>query len=312
MRPNLLVGALVAAGVIGTGAAAFQGYIDAPVAHANAATTAVTAAGVAAPAANPSATTLPLNGFTDLVKRYGPAVVNVSVEGTRRVSADMPDMPDIPGMEDNPALRDFFRNFRGRSPMPRGEQPLRGLGSGFIVSEDGYIITNAHVVEGQTSMELEAGGNNYSARVVMVSTGYDLAVLQVNNPNPRQAVLRLSTAASARPGKEVIAIGYALGSLSNTVTRGIVSAIRRTGNVTLIQTDAAINHGNSGGPLLDRSGQVIGINTMGIAKEEGQGLGFAIAIDHAKQLLAGESMPESSTTPLDSLNQTLGGEAASH
>ena len=184
-------------------------------------------------------------------------------------------------------------------------------GSGFFVRPD-LVITNAHVVEGQTSMQLEAGGNNYTARVIMVSTGYDLAVLQVSNPDTSQATLRLGTAASARPGKEVIAIGYALGSLSNTVTRGIVSAIRRTGNVTLIQTDAAINHGNSGGPLLDRSGHVIGINTMGIAKEEGQGLGFAIAIDHAKQLLAGESMPETSTTPLDSLNQTLGGQPASH
>src|SRR6059058_5377388 len=118
MRPNLLVGALVAAGVIGTGAAAFKGYIDAPVAHANAATPAVTAAGVAAPAANPSATTLPLNGFTDLVKRYGPAVVNVSVEGTRKVSADM---PDIPGLEDNP-FKDFFKNYRGR--VPQGDQPM--------------------------------------------------------------------------------------------------------------------------------------------------------------------------------------------
>src|SRR6188768_548021 len=125
MKFKALFGSLVAAGVIGgiTGYGVAQG----PFSHAHASAP-VVAAGVAAPAANPSATTLPLNGFTDLVKRYGPAVVNVSVEGTRRVSADMPDMPDIPGMEDNPALRDFFRNFRGRSPMPRGEQPLRGLG----------------------------------------------------------------------------------------------------------------------------------------------------------------------------------------
>ncbi len=182
-------------------------------------------------------------------------------------------------------------------------------GSGFFVRPD-LVITNAHVVEGQTSLQLEAGGYKYTARVITVSTGYDLAVLQVSNPNPSQATLRLGTAASARPGKEVIAIGYALGTLSNTVTRGIVSAIRRTGNVTLIQTDAAINHGNSGGPLLDRTGQVIGINSMGIEKEDGQGLGFAIAVDHAKQLLAGESMPASSTTPLAGLNQVLGGQRA--
>ena len=183
------------------------------------------------------------------------------------------------------------------------------VGSGFFVRPD-LVVTNAHVVADQTSLQLEAGGNKYTARVIMVSTGYDLAVLQVSNPNPSQATLRLGTAASVRAGKEVIAIGYALGTLSNTVTRGIVSAIRHTGNVTLIQTDAAINHGNSGGPLLDRTGQVIGINSMGIEKEDGQGLGFAIAVDHAKQLLAGESMPPSSTTPLAGLNQVLGGQRA--
>ena len=176
-------------------------------------------------------------------------------------------------------------------------------GSGFFVRPD-LVVTNAHVVEGQTSVQLQAGGVKYTARVMTVSTGYDLAVLQVFNANPNQVTLRLGTAASARAGEEVIAIGYALGALSNTVTRGIVSAIRQAGNVTLIQTDAAINPGNSGGPLLDRSGQVIGINSMGAG---GQGLGFAIAIDHAKQLLAGQSMPASSTTPLAGLNQAMSG-----
>ena len=177
-------------------------------------------------------------------------------------------------------------------------------GSGFFVRPD-LVVTNAHVVEGQTSVTLQAGGVKYSARVMTVSAGYDLAVLQVFNANPKQATLRLGTAASARAGEEVIAIGYALGALTNTVTRGIVSAIRQAGNVTLIQTDAAINPGNSGGPLLDRSGDVIGINSMGAG---GQGLGFAIAIDHAKQLLAGQSMPTaSSSTPLAGLNQAMGG-----
>ena len=176
-------------------------------------------------------------------------------------------------------------------------------GSGFFVRPD-LVVTNAHVVEGQTSVQLQAGGVKYTARVMTVSTGYDLAVLQVYSANPNQVTLRLGTAASARPGEEVIAIGYALGSLSNTVTRGIVSAIRQAGNVTLIQTDAAINPGNSGGPLLDRSGQVIGINSMGAS---GQGLAFAIAIDHAKQLLSGQSMPASSGTPLAGLNQAMNG-----
>jgi S1-C subfamily serine protease len=178
-------------------------------------------------------------------------------------------------------------------------------GSGFFVRPD-LVVTNAHVVEGHTSVQLQAGGSKYTARVMTTSAGYDLALLQVYGANPSQVTLRLGTAARARAGEEVIAIGYALGSLSNTVTRGIVSAIRQTGHVTLLQTDAAINPGNSGGPLLDRSGQVIGINSMGIAKEVGEGLGFAIAVDHVTQLLAGQSMP-STSTPLAGLTQAMGG-----
>jgi S1-C subfamily serine protease len=177
-------------------------------------------------------------------------------------------------------------------------------GSGFFVRPD-LVVTNNHVIEGQSSVTLQAGGNKYTARVASASPAIDLALLQVFNPNPQQPTLRLGSAASARPGEEVIAIGYALGALSNTVTRGIVSAVRQTqNNVTLIQTDAAINPGNSGGPLLDRSGTVIGINSMVISK--GQGLGFAIAVDHALSLMNGR--PDvSTTTPLASLRQAMGG-----
>src|SRR5687768_8031502 len=120
MKTKSLVGALLAAGVIATGAAAYRGHLDAPLAQAHAATAAI-AAGVAAPAANPGATSLPLNGFTDLVKRNGPAVVNVSVEGTRKASAGREEMPE--------ELREFFRGFGGRVPgMPRGDMPMRGMG----------------------------------------------------------------------------------------------------------------------------------------------------------------------------------------
>src|SRR4029077_14458412 len=107
---------------------------------------------------------------------------------------------------------------------------------------------------------------------------------------------------------EVIAIGYALGTLSNTVTRGIVSALREAGGVTLIQTDAAINPGNSGGPLLDRSGTVIGINSM--SNTRGQGLSFAIAIDHATALMNGRTVA-SAQTPLEALRQATGGPSES-
>jgi S1-C subfamily serine protease len=181
-------------------------------------------------------------------------------------------------------------------------------GSGFFIRPD-LVVTNNHVIEGQNSVTLQAGGKQYTARVTSASAAIDLALLQVFNPNPDQPTLRLGTAASARPGEEVIAIGYALGALSNTVTRGIVSAVRQTtNNVTLIQTDAAINPGNSGGPLLDRSGKVIGINSMTISK--GQGLGFAIAVDHAVALMNGR--PDvSTTTPLASLRQAIGGPSES-
>jgi hypothetical protein len=127
----------------------------------------------------------------------------------------------------------------------------------------------------------------------------------VYNTNPRQPVLRLGSASTARVGQEVIAVGSALGVLQNTVTRGIVSALRQAGPVTLIQTDAAINPGNSGGPLIDRSGQVIGVNSMAVASRVGQGLGFAVAIDHAMQLLNGHTTTTTST-PLSGLSQLMG------
>lgn len=184
-------------------------------------------------------------------------------------------------------------------------QTPEGRGSGFFVRPD-TVLTNEHVVTGHSYVELTVGTRNYSARVVTTSTGADLAVLQVSMPNPQQAVLRLGSVAAARPGQEVIAIGSALGVYPNTVTRGIVSAVRQAGQVTLIQTDAAINPGNSGGPLIDRTGQVIGINSMGVASRVGQGLGFAVAADHAADLLSGRRSTATST-PSEALSTALTG-----
>ncbi len=169
------------------------------------------------------------------------------------------------------------------------------------------VLTNAHVVEGQTSVRLQVGEATYTARVTIVAQGSDLAMLQVYNPDPKQATLRLGSVSTARVGEEVIAVGSALGVLSNTVTRGIVSAIRDVGTVRLIQTDAAINPGNSGGPLVDRSGVVIGINSLAVAAREGQGIGFAVAIDHATPLLSGQGSTATAQTPLTALNQAMGG-----
>jgi hypothetical protein len=108
----------------------------------------------------------------------------------------------------------------------------------------------------------------------------------------------------------VIAVGSALGVLSNTVTRGIVSAVRQVGQVTLIQTDAAINPGNSGGPLISRSGLVIGVNSLRVAQQTAEGVAFAVAIDHATQLLNGQRASDNQT-PLNSLTQMLGGRSDS-
>jgi S1-C subfamily serine protease len=177
-------------------------------------------------------------------------------------------------------------------------------GTGFFVRPD-IVVTNEHVISGQSSVQLYASGAKYTARVVSASVAIDLAVLQVYSPNPQQRVLSLGSTTNVRPGQEVIAIGNALGAFSNTVTRGIVSAIRKTDSVTLIQTDAAINPGNSGGPLLDRNGTVIGINSMGVSGRS-EGLGFAIAIEHATQILNGQ-VASSSRTPGQGLNQLLGG-----
>jgi S1-C subfamily serine protease len=184
-----------------------------------------------------------------------------------------------------------------------------GRGSGFFIRPD-LVVTNNHVVEGQNSVTLRVAGAQYTARVMTTSPAVDLALLQVYSPNPQQATLRLGTAATARPGEEVIAIGYALGALSNTVTRGIVSALRQAGSVTLIQTDAAINPGNSGGPLIGRDGTVIGINSMGISKQVGEGVAFAIAVDHAIALVNGRPVV-AAQTPVAALNQTLGGPSES-
>jgi putative serine protease PepD len=177
-------------------------------------------------------------------------------------------------------------------------------GTGFYF-KPGHVITNVHVIEGGSAIEVHAGDTKRSARVVSMLRGADLAVLQVYNPDPEQATLTLGTARALRVGQEVIAVGSALGVLSNTVTRGIVSAVRQAGDVVLIQTDAAINPGNSGGPLIDRSGRVIGVNTLKVGRVA-ESIGFAVAIDHVSTLLNGETSA-AAPAPVSGLNDMLRG-----
>jgi S1-C subfamily serine protease len=161
-----------------------------------------------------------------------------------------------------------------------------GRGSGFFVTPD-LILTNAHVVEGSSSVTLRmSDGTSTPGRVLRSAPEVDIAIVRLNQPRPSQPTMTMGTVNGARAGQEVIAIGSALGMLQNTVTRGIVSAVRNAGGVILIQTDAAINRGNSGGPLIDRAGRVIGITTLKMASNS-ESLGFAVAIDHARPLLEG-------------------------
>lgn len=154
-----------------------------------------------------------------------------------------------------------------------------GSGSGVIISEEGYIVTNNHVVEGARQFAVDyARGERIPATLVGTAPEFDLAVLKVDGPVP--AVVAWGDSSALPLGGQVIAIGSALGDYQNTVTVGILSGVNRSlGNLQgLLQTDAAINHGNSGGPLINRNGEVIGINTMVVrgGQSEAEGLGFAI------------------------------------
>jgi hypothetical protein len=168
-----------------------------------------------------------------------------------------------------------------------------GKGSGFFV-EPGRLLTNEHVIDGNYSVTLRySNGDTGSAIVTNYSKDFDLAVLKVASPRPDQAVIPLGSIARLQSGQEVVTIGSPLGVLQNSVTRGIVSGLRKINSITAIQTDAAMNPGNSGGPLLDRNGAAIGINSF--VHRGSQGLNFAIAIDHARPLLEGRQPAESDT-----------------
>jgi len=176
-------------------------------------------------------------------------------------------------------------------------QTTSGRGSGFFVGAD-TILTNVHVVGSNAGVTIRrADGSTMNARVESTSAAYDIAVLKVDAPRGDQTTIRMGSAADARVGQEVIAIGTPLGFLQNTVSRGIVSGLRDVDGSTLVQTDAAINPGNSGGPLLDRNGTAIGIIKSGYQGRDG--LSFAIAIDHARAVLEGRPAPTApaSSTP---------------
>jgi S1-C subfamily serine protease len=162
----------------------------------------------------------------------------------------------------------------------------QGRGSGFFVAPR-TVITNRHVIQDNVSVTVRLStGQTLPGRVETSSSEFDLAIVRVDSAMPSQAVLTLGTVNDVRPGQEVLAIGLALGVFQNSVTRGIISAVRRADRTVMLQTDAAINPGNSGGPLLNRQGVVVGITTMKVGGPA-ESLGFAVAADHATALLGG-------------------------
>src|SRR5512139_2135397 len=217
----------------------------------------------------------------DLVEKQGPAVVNIST--TKLVKHGAEGMPfAIPDDED---MQEFFRRFFPGGPGgPLREIPARGAGSGFIVSSDGYILTNAHVVQGADEVEVKLiDKRKFSAKVVGADSRTDVAVIRITASN--LPIVKLGDPDKLRVGEAVVAIGSPFG-FENSVTAGIVSAKGRSlpseSYVPYIQTDVPINPGNSGGPLFNMKGEVVGINSQIYSRSGGyQGVSFAIPIDVA-------------------------------
>ena len=223
-----------------------------------------------------------LPDFTRLVDEQGNAVVNISTtQAVRRSGA----APQVPGIEDEEVL-EFFRRFIPRQqPGPGPRQPeARSLGSGFIISADGYILTNAHVVEGADEVNVRfTDKREFKAKVIGADRRTDIAVIKIDASG--LPAVRFGDPSKLKVGEWVVAIGSPFG-FENTVTAGIVSAKGRSlpqeNFVPFIQTDAAINPGNSGGPLFNMRGEVVGVNSQIYSRTGGfMGLSFAIPIDVA-------------------------------
>src|SRR5690606_27027478 len=225
-----------------------------------------------------------LPDFTQLVARVGPGVVNIEATSDGRSDAAASGLPDE--ME----VPEIFRRFFGPGmpfPMPRapGERFGTSLGSGFIISADGYVLTNHHVIDGADTVTVKlSDSREYKAEVVGSDEKSDIALLKIDATG--LPALRLGDSNQLRPGQWVVAIGSPFG-LDHSVTAGIVSAVGRSAGasqqyVPFIQTDVAINRGNSGGPLLNTRGEVVGINSQIFSNSGGyMGVSFAIPVDLA-------------------------------
>jgi serine protease Do len=218
--------------------------------------------------------------FADLTEMLSPAVVNIKATKIEKVrDFHRPNVPEGP-------FGDFFEHFFRQMPQSPGNRPRQGAGSGVIISDDGYILTNNHVVEGATELTVTMNNKKeYKAKIVGRDPKTDLALLKIDAGETLPSAT-LGDSEELRVGDWVLAIGNPFG-LKHTVTSGIVSAKGRIIGAgpydDFIQTDASINPGNSGGPLFNMEGKVVGINTAIIP--QGQGIGFAIPVNTAKPLI---------------------------
>ncbi len=221
--------------------------------------------------------------LSPLVKQLSPSVVNISTTSVSKAGSQSFESPF--GERGDDPFDDFFKKFFGDSPQR--EFKRRGLGSGFIFSEDGYIITNNHVVERATDIKvILQNGDSYAAKIIGTDPKSDLALLKIE-PKSKLPAVRFGNSDRLEIGDWVLAIGNPFG-LGHTVTAGIISAKGRSLGLgsydDFLQTDAAINPGNSGGPLFNFKGEVIGVNSAIIAG--GQGIGFAIPINMTKNVVS--------------------------
>lgn len=248
----------------------------------NAQTMPVASAAAAIPAVLPD--------MTSIAAQFAPTVVNISVRGTRKVStAGDASGDDATGSQDEDAMREFLRGFQQRfgGLPPQMSMPVRGEGSGFIVRSDGVILTNAHVVSDAEEVVVKlTDRREFLAKVLGTDKLTDIAVLKIDASN--LSAVSLAPPVPLRVGEWVLAIGSPFG-FESTVTAGVISATRRSlpgdGSVPFIQTDAAVNPGNSGGPLINMRGEVVGINSQIFSLSGGyQGLSFAIPIDVAQRI----------------------------
>lgn len=221
--------------------------------------------------------------FVTLSEQLKPAVVNINTSKT--VQSRRPALPGLRGPQSD-LFEDFFEHFFQGQPNRSRQQ--RSLGSGFIISADGYILTNHHVVNDADEIKVKlADGRSFTAELQGGDSKLDLALLKIDTGSEKLPVASLGNSESLKVGEWVMAIGNPFG-LAQTVTVGIVSAKGRVIGAgpydDFIQTDASINPGNSGGPLFNVRGEVVGINTAIVAG--GQGIGFAIPVDIAKDVIA--------------------------